>query len=199
MKKKTKKKVIILGAGALGSNLLASLLPDAREIAEFTILDFDIVAQRNLNIQFFLREQVGMKKTETLQYNLYRWIGRKVEIITEKLTKENAPQLLKDFDLIIDTFDNKQARQIVQDFAIKNKVDCLHCGFSELMTFEVCWAENYTVPDDSLSDFDVCEADGAASFIRLASATGANAALAFLLRGEKRGFVGNSFSVREVI
>lgn len=199
MADKNKKRIIILGAGALGSQLVTSLLPDLRGEVRITILDFDEIEGRNIeaSTQFFLKEQLGMKKTEALQYNLNKWFNRRVEILTEKLTEENV-SLLADYDLIVDTFDNYHSRKLVQDFVTKNKVECLHCGFSELTTFEVLWADNYNVPSDMTSDFDICEMAGAASFIRLAAAIGASAVLVYIKEGKKKEFVGNRFSVREI-
>ena len=192
-------KILLLGCGALSSQLLSSLAPDLRGKSELTILDFDIIEERNLmGTQLFFPEQKGVKKTEALQYNIYKLFNRKVEIITEKLSGDNI-NILKDYDLIIDTFDNYLSRKLVQNFVVKNKIDCLHCGFSEKLTFEICWAENYNVPSDTISSFDVCEAEGASSFIKLTSACGANAVLAFINNGEKRNFIGNRFLVKEIL
>lgn len=187
----------IAGCGSLGGQLIMSLLPDLQGKIEVAILDFDIVVKRNLNLQPFFPEQLNKKKTESLQYNMYKLFQKKVEIITEKLSSQNVG-LLNDFDLIVDTFDNFESRKLIQDFVIKNKIDCLHCGFSSQMTFEICWAENYEVPSDDTSDFDVCTAEGAASFIKLASSVGAISVLEFLQTGKKLDFVGNKFTVRKI-
>lgn len=191
--------ILICGAGALGSNLASSLLPDLRGEHKLTILDFDRVEKRNIQAgtQIFFPEQLGRKKTDSLQYNLYKLYQKKVEIITDILSNQNI-ELLKEFDLVIDALDNHNARKLVQDFVVKNGIDCLHCGFSSQMTFEICWAENYEVPSDDTSDFDVCTIEEASSFIKLASSLSAITVLEFLKNGKKLNFIGNKFTVRQV-
>lgn len=192
-------RLLILGAGALGSNLVACLLPDLRGEGEITVLDFDKIEPRNVQAgtQLFFPEQVGMSKTEALQYNLYRLFNRRVEIIDQKLTATNL-DILKGFDLLIDTFDNREARQLIQEFALKYKIPCLHCGFSERMTFEICWAEEYEVPSDIVSGFDICDMPGAAGFVRFVAALSANVVLDSLTN-EKRNFIGNRFSITKIV
>lgn len=192
-------KILICGVGALGSQLLSSLTPDLRGKSELTILDFDTIEERNLmGTQLFFPEQEGVKKTEALQYNIYKLFSRKVGIITEKLTEKNI-DILKGYDLIIDAFDNYSSRKLVYDYCKENSLDCIHMGFSPNMTFEVCWNESYQVPSDNLKAKDICEMAGASSFIKLASACGANTVLSFINDGIKRNFVGNRFLVREII
>lgn len=194
------KKIIILGCGALGSQTLSSLVPDLRGEVDITILDFDKIEDRNINAgtQFFMRDQVGLFKTEALQYNLYKWFNRRIGFVNEILTPENSDRLLSGYDLVVDALDNYNARKVVQDWWVRSRSSCLHCGFSQNMTFEVCWAENYEVPSDITSGFDICELEGAASFIKMVGAVSASTIINFLKNGEKKDFLGNRFVVTEL-
>ncbi|MFQ4141531.1 hypothetical protein [Chlorogloeopsis sp. ULAP02] len=62
--------------------------------------------------------------------NLYRAIGKKIDVKTKKLTPANTTQQLKDIQLIVDVFDNSVARQAVKDYADQFKLPCLHAGLS---------------------------------------------------------------------
>lgn len=194
-------KILILGAGALGSNIAKLLAIDVREAHEITVLDFDIVEERNYraNTQFFFREQRNLPKVEVLQYNIYKHYGRKIGIINNRLTKLNYNDVLN-YDLLIDCFDNHDSRALV-DFISKEYEDALevlHIGFSNQFTFAIEWAKNYQVPEDDVSGFDVCEAQGAASFISMVSSLSSLVIQDFLSSGTQREFMGSRFSITEL-
>lgn len=199
------KKVLVLGAGALGSNLVANLASDLRNEVEITVLDYDTVEERNVQAgtQFYMPDQIGQLKVEALQYNVYKWFGKEIHIDSRELEFANEiyfDQEEDNPDLTIDCFDNNNARQLVQD-AWKNygHVPTLHCGFSSKMTFEISWADNYEVPDDNPHTVDVCEMQGAGSFIKMVSAVASRTVMEFVTTGEKKYFIGNRFSVRPVV
>ena len=52
----------IAGAGGLGSNVAMSLTRVG--IGKLIIVDFDVVAESNLNRQFYFKHQVGFKKVD---------------------------------------------------------------------------------------------------------------------------------------
>lgn len=194
-------KILILGAGALGSNIAKLLAIDVRDAHEITVLDFDIVEERNTRAgtQFYFREQHRLPKVEALQYNIYKHYGRKIEIIQNKLTRFNYDGVLN-YDLLIDCFDNEESRCLTH-FISKEytySLEILHIGFSNLFTFAIEWAKNYTVPNDDVSGFDVCEAQGAASFISMVSSLSSLVIQDFLSSGIQREFMGSRFSISEL-
>ncbi len=198
------KKILILGTGALGSNLAANIAADLRNEVDITVLDYDTVEERNVQAgtQFYMRDQIGMKKTEALQYNIYKWFGKQIEILTEMLNDEVwFTNRHTEYDLVIDCFDNENSRQLVQDYFSLNTLDfnLLHCGFSDQMTFEVCWAEHYEVPEDKNNAKDVCEMLGAGSFIKMAAGAAAYAVNTYIFAGQKINMIGNRFSVRKMV
>jgi len=197
-KMESKKRILVCGCGAIGSNLCTNLI-DIKDQIELSILDLDSVEGRNFRAgtQFYHPTQLGMPKVQALRFNLYKWFGIKADTYNIKLTKNNIDSLFKNHDLIIDTFDNHDSRKLVHDYCLENKIPCLHCGFSPFMTFEISWSTGgYTPPADySNNSFDLCVAPGARSFIMMVAALGSTVIQEFIQSGEMKNLVGNRFSV----
>ena len=190
-------KILICGVGAIGSNLARHLVPDLRGKHEITVLDRDVVEERNVEAgtQFFTPDQVGMSKVEALQYNVYKWYQREINIfhgdIKDIFTSipGGYTVTLADFDLVVDCFDNQEARSFIQS---KYKT-LLHLGFSDQFTFSVEWAENYEVPAGEV-EFDICELPGAGAFVASVASLGALVVEKFLEDGTKMDIVGGKFT-----
>lgn len=204
-------KILICGAGAIGSNLATLLAADLHGKHEITVLDFDKVEERNVQAgtQFYQRDQIGMSKVVALQYNIYKWFERDCSIVEHKLERKDTSVfgLLSDSNLIIDCFDNSEARKLLQEHWEFHKdlnrtgtpCDVLHIGFSDQFTFAIEWAENYTVPTDITSGFDVCEALGASSFTKTVAGLAGSTVCDYLETGKKHEFIGNRFNIKQVI
>lgn len=193
-KNTTTTKILILGAGALGSNLAANLAADLRNEVELTVLDYDKIEERNVTAgtQFYMPDQVGMSKGEALQYNLYKWFGVQAGFINEMLGDDNL-RYLGEYDLVIDCFDNESSRERVQDARNTELTgDLLHCGFSPQMTFEITWDDRYEVPTDSPDGArDICEMPGARGFIQRVAGLAANAVRQYVEEGKQVDYLGN--------
>lgn len=199
-------KILICGVGAIGSNLTANLVADLKGKHEITVLDKDVVEERNVTpgTQFYTPDQVGQPKVEALQFNIYKQFQREIEIINKEIMDEYdaelifIPEILKKdnqtdfnpFHLIIDCVDNFDCRNDIQIACIKNKIPCLHIGFSDQFTFAIEWADNYTVPTDITTGFDICEMPGARSFVASVAALGSLVAQKWIDDGEKMEIIG---------
>ena len=183
-------RILICGAGAIGSNLTANLA-SARVSDEICVLDYDKIELRNIEAgtQLYMRDQVSKLKVDALQYNIYRWLQSKIKIIIKKFNGYSDGE----YDLVVDCFDNYESRKLLQDWVRKNKIECLHVGFSSKMTFEIEWDEFYEVPEDDLGDFDVCEAMGARGFIQSVAGMASSVVLEYLESGDKLRLIGNRF------
>ena len=191
-------KIIQLGIGALGSQLIGCIAPDVRNTVEITVLDYDKVEERNLlGTQYYTEAVNNMLKTEALQYLIYKNYGIEVNIITEKLTNENI-SLLSNFDLIVDTFDNYDSRKLVQDYCISYNLEVIHIGFNPQFTFSIEFKDNYTIPTDFINAPDICTLPGAASFVKMVASLGSLVVQEWLKNGQKREFVGNRLNIREI-
>ena len=190
-------KILICGVGAIGSNLAALLACDLKGEHEITVLDKDAIEERNVQAgtQFYQKDQVGMSKVEALQYNIYKWYEREVDIVqTNILSGISIPPP----DLVLDCFDNYQARDFIQYLWMNSKWNLLHLRFSDQFTFAIEWAENYKVPTDITSGFDICEMEGASSFIKMVASLGSLVVQEYLKNGSKREFIGSALTIREV-
>lgn len=192
-------RILILGVGAIGSNLTARLASDLRT-HDITILDKDVVEERNITAgtQFFYPDQIGLPKVEALQFNIYKWYGKEINILHEELKIDTLSGMvlkLPKSDIIIDCLDNWAARDAVQSsFMTSTSADMLHVGFSDQMTFAIEWAERYKPPTDISSGFDLCTMQGASSFINMVSSLSSLVVQRFINSGSKIDIIGNSFS-----
>ncbi|APU89003.1 thiamine biosynthesis protein ThiF-like protein [Virus Rctr197k] len=203
------KKVVIVGAGALGSHVAQFL----RNEAELKVIDFDRVEQKNVLAQFHARPAIGKNKAEALKQAMqFNW-GLKIHAVPHKLTKDNASQLLggtsatNDCQLIIDCLDNGEARRIIQQYVrykddngqIQCGVDTLHGALAPGGDFgRVIWDEMFTIDDEAAGGAPTCEGGEFLPFIGIVAAYIARAAQLFLADGTKTGFVVHPGGVMKV-
>ena len=135
------RRITIIGVGALGSHLIQAL---RNEDATLKVIDFDRVESKNVASQFHFKNSVGRKKVEAIKQAMQFCYGRNVNIIGNKLTQDNAKQLLGDADLLVDCLDNGEARRIVQGFARANGIPCLHGALAADGSFgRVIWTGDF--------------------------------------------------------
>ncbi len=111
-------KVLCIGAGGLGSPLLLYL--GAAGVGRLGIVDFDVVDFTNLQRQVIHgTADVGRSKLESAQATI-REINPNVEVVgyDVRLTSENALELFRDFDIIVDGTDNFPTRYLVNDACV---------------------------------------------------------------------------------
>ena len=113
-----KAKVLLIGTGGLGAPL--GLYLAAAGVGKLGLVDFDVVDFTNLQRQVtFGSGDVGKAKTEAARNRLSS-LNPDIHIDTfeTKLTSENALELFKDFDIIVDGTDNFPTRYLVNDACI---------------------------------------------------------------------------------
>ena len=110
--------VACIGTGGLGSPLLIYLA--AAGIGRIGIIDFDYVEASNLQRQIIhSTNTIGASKTHSakkhiLNINPYC----QVNLFNQKLTSNNALDILKSYDVICDCSDNFPARYLINDTCI---------------------------------------------------------------------------------
>jgi sulfur carrier protein ThiS adenylyltransferase len=114
------KKVVIAGAGGLGSNIAVALVRSG--ISNLILIDFDKVEYSNLNRQYYFYKHIGMNKVDALEEQLKN-INPFVTIEKHNvyLDENNYSEILLDCDIIVEAFDNAQNKENIVHFAIKNK------------------------------------------------------------------------------
>ncbi len=175
--------ITLCGAGALGSLLADNLVRQGFRLSKF--IDRDRVEEHNVGTQLYGESEVGTWKVEALRNRLFRAVGLEIEAVAKEITDRNARGLLKGSGLIVDTFDNAAARQIVQDYCRAEGRHCLHIGlFSDYA--EVIWDEEYRVPRDIAGD--VCDYPLARNLVLMAAAIASEALIRFVLDGSRTGW-----------
>jgi adenylyltransferase/sulfurtransferase len=136
-------RVMIIGTGGLGSPLIAYLA--AAGVGHLGIVDFDRVDHSNLQRQIIHgTSSVGKPKVESAREAVAQ-INPHVEVKTYEtsLRSDNALELLKDYDVVIDGTDNFATRYLVNDACVLLKKPNV---YGSIFRFDgqvtVFWAEH---------------------------------------------------------
>lgn len=111
-------KVLVIGSGGLGSPVLLYLA--AAGVGHLGIVDFDVVDESNLQRQvLFTVDDVGKSKAETAAIRLKK-LNPHIEITVHntRFTKENALELVQQYDVVADGTDNFPTRYLVNDACV---------------------------------------------------------------------------------
>lgn len=110
--------VLCIGAGGLGAPVTMYLA--AAGVGRLGVVDFDVVDHSNLHRQIIhSTDRVGDAKLESARDSLYG-INPNVEVETHptRLSSENALDLFRNYDLVIDGTDNFPTRYLVNDACV---------------------------------------------------------------------------------
>lgn len=130
-KKLLQAKILVCGAGGLGSTVLANLASVG--IGTIGIVDNDSLELSNLNRQYIHKfSSLGKFKVESAK----KWINEfNPEIIVKtyqtRLNEKNYLQVVKDYDLIVDCFDSFKSKFLLNKIAIQTKKTLIHGGVTE--------------------------------------------------------------------
>lgn len=111
-------RVLMIGAGGLGSPL--GMYLGAAGVGTLGIVDFDVVDETNLHRQLLhSTNDIGRSKLESAKETI-KLINPNVNVETfeTRLTSENALEILKDFDIVVDGTDNFPTRYLVNDACV---------------------------------------------------------------------------------
>ena len=117
-KKLKNARVLCIGAGGLGSPLALYLA--AAGVGTLGILDFDVVDFSNLQRQVIHSEKtVGTPKVESARDRLLE-LNSDTNIVTynEMLNSDNAMDIMKDYDVVVDGTDNFATRYLTNDACV---------------------------------------------------------------------------------
>jgi adenylyltransferase/sulfurtransferase len=110
--------VLCIGAGGLGSPVALYLA--AAGIGKLGIVDFDVVDFSNLQRQVIHdTTSVGRPKTESAKETINR-LNPNVEVVLHhaKLTSQNAFDILRPYDIVVDGTDNFPTRYLTNDACV---------------------------------------------------------------------------------
>jgi len=185
--------LVVCGAGAVGSNLVDSLVRQGFQ--RLTVIDFDRIEAHNVGTQTYAESDVGAFKVEVLQAEVFRAVGIEIQVVRKRLTERNVAKFLRGADLVVDGFDNHKSRALVTEHCRANDIPCLHVGLSADYA-EVLWNETYRVPRDVEQEgADVCDYPLARNLIQFAVALASEAVIRYVLDSQQQSY---SFTLRDL-
>ncbi|PUE66928.1 molybdopterin-synthase adenylyltransferase MoeB [Arcobacter lacus] len=111
-------KVLVVGTGGLGAPVILYLA--AAGVGTIGLIDFDIVDESNLQRQIIhTTKDIGRPKISSATDRI-KAINPNVKVVAhnDKLTSQNAINIIKDFDIVVDGTDNFQTRYLVNDSCV---------------------------------------------------------------------------------
>ena len=132
-------KVLIIGAGGLGSP--ASLYLAGAGIGNIGIMDADTVSISNLQRQIIhTTDTISENKAISAKKHIFALNPEiKVTAYPEDLTPENAENIIRDYDFIIDAVDNFETKFLINDVCVLLKKPFCHAGIlrfeGQIMTY----------------------------------------------------------------
>ena len=121
-----KAKVLLMGAGGLGSP--AALYLAAAGVGTMGIVDMDVVDLSNLQRQVIhTQDRKGMPKTASAAEAI-KQLNPDVKVIQfqERLDSSNIDRVLSGFDMVLDGGDNFPTRYLLNDACVKHKKPNIH-------------------------------------------------------------------------
>lgn len=114
-----KARVLIIGAGGLGCPILQYIATAG--VGYIGIMDFDTIEIHNLHRQIlYTEDKIGQQKAIVAK-DVVSKLNPLIEVaaITEKLTLENASEVINQYYIIVDGSDNFTTRYLVNDTCVQ--------------------------------------------------------------------------------
>ena len=116
--KLSKARVLIVGVGGLGSPIALYLA--GAGVGTIGLMDGDVVDESNLQRQVLYSEtEIGLSKAEQAGKRLKALNNHiQLDVYAERLTKENAAEIISRYDIIVDGCDNFATRYVINDTCV---------------------------------------------------------------------------------
>lgn len=130
-KKLSQAKVLVCGAGGLGSTVIANLASVG--VGTIGVVDNDVVELSNLNRQYIHKfENIGAVKVESAK----KWVSdfnpeTVVNTYQIRLDEDNYQEIVKDYDFIMDCFDSFKSKFLLNKIAVQTGKTLIHGGVTE--------------------------------------------------------------------
>lgn len=123
-----KGKVLVVGAGGLGSPILYYL--GAAGVGTLGVVDGDLVDCSNLQRQILHNmERLGQEKALSAKQTIEQLNPNvKVNAYVEKITENNIEKIAAPYDIVVDAVDNFQTRFVLSDYCVKAGKPFVHGG-----------------------------------------------------------------------
>lgn len=124
-------KVLVIGAGGLGSPVILYLA--AAGVGTLGIADFDKVDISNLQRQIIHNQSnIDIPKVESAKQKI-NLLNDDVNVIciNQPITQENIATIIADYDLVIDATDNLATKYLINDNCVAQKKPLIHGAIKE--------------------------------------------------------------------
>ena len=124
--------VAVAGEGGLGNPV--SLYLAAAGVGRILIIDDDCYELSNLNRQILGgQEDIGRPKVDVVKEKLHT-LNSEIEIkaLNMKITAENACDLIKGSDVVVDAMDNWKTRFDLNNACVESRIPLVHAGIHSL-------------------------------------------------------------------
>ena len=126
--KLAKAKVLIIGVGGLGCPVLQNLA--AVGVGKIGIVDGDVVDETNLHRQFLYSLSDCERNKVAVAAEVVSKQNPETEIIpySDYFTKENALEIISDYQIIVDCTDNIPTRYLISDMAVAKGIPMVYAS-----------------------------------------------------------------------
>lgn len=121
-------KVVVIGAGGIGSYVLTQLVEAG--VGNLRIVDYDIVSESNLNRQFLYHENdIGKLKINIAKERLTQINSTiNIEAVMKRVDRDNINDIIADYEIVVDCVDNIETRMLVNDACLENNLILVEAG-----------------------------------------------------------------------
>jgi adenylyltransferase/sulfurtransferase len=184
-------KVCVVGAGGIGAALIPALA--GAGVGRVTIVDGDTVDLSNLHRQPIFRTREQGEPKAALAAQFVRRLNPHVEVapIEQRVTPENADQLLRGHDLIVDGTDNFATRLLVSDTATALRIPLVSAAAAQFQGQVGLWRGQPCYRCFVGDAFDADDCDNCAELGVLGALTGTVGSFAALLAIRALAHVGD--------
>lgn len=121
-------KVLVVGAGGLGCPVLQNLV--AAGVRNIGVVDGDVVEETNLHRQFlYTSEDIGTHKVIAAKAVLSKQNPEvMVTTYSNYFTKQNAFEIVSDYQIIVDCTDDNATRYLINDIALLKNIPMVYAS-----------------------------------------------------------------------
>ena len=127
--------IALIGCGTLGArtarNISTQLTELSKQNSDYRMLlfDHDRVEERNIGVQLYEKQELGLLKAQTLASKLPKTYAQSTFIDHTNL------ELLKEAAVIVDCTDNLATRLLINQYCVDNGIPLVHAAASETKGF----------------------------------------------------------------
>ncbi|MCI8467323.1 MAG: tRNA threonylcarbamoyladenosine dehydratase [Bacilli bacterium] len=122
-----RKKVLLIGVGGVGGYALEALVRSG--IQNITIADFDFIEETNINRQIIANSSnIGKSKVEEAKSRVSMINPQcKLDIITEKIKREDVSELVQGYDYVVDACDDVLLKVSLIQVCFQKQIKIISC------------------------------------------------------------------------